>query len=102
MWPARHEVLTADPLPRLRLPVFTCYGADPGTPLTWISRDSKEALGPLRVTQPTTQQLEGIANSLLTRNKYNQYVAITVQAKLKRLFTFCSATRKTVRACAHK
>ena len=79
MWPARHEVLTADPLPRLRLPVFTCYGADPGTPLTWISRDSKEALGPLRVTQPTTQQLEGIANSLLTRNKYNQYVAITVQ-----------------------
>ena len=64
MWPARHEVLTADPLPRLRLPVFTCCGADPGTPLTWISRDSKEAyaagcgLRPLRVTQPTTQQLE--------------------------------------------
>ena len=57
----RSEVLTADPLPSLRLPVFTCYGADPGTPLTWISRDSKKAYAAgcgLRVTQPTTQQLE--------------------------------------------
>ena len=41
--PVRHELLTAVPLPRVRLPVFTFYGAHPGTPLTWISRDSKEA-----------------------------------------------------------
>jgi len=47
------------------------------------------ALGPLRVTQPTTQQLEGIVNSLLTRKKYNQYdvyVDITVQAIVYILF----------------
>ena len=31
-------------------------------------------LGPLRVTQPTTQKLAGIVNSLLTRKKYNKPV----------------------------
>jgi len=36
------------------------------------------ALGPLRVTQPTTQQLEGIVNSLLTHKKYNQSVRRTL------------------------